>query len=215
MADNRRCIIWMARAGLSFPRRATSRTSAGPGRRSRSEPLDSRQNQTSSPAEKAGSARCADRTPQRGVPTSGTLLRLCQTGYLTALFVTAGAAGSAGGAFVRRFAGGWPRGISQSRVSRYARQPVEKAAVVGDGIRPPEEKKRGEELGPERAARCSKRSWVSSEAWAGSRAIPVRRAPKGTLMLALALIAQPLESRIGPRLRLRSLIHATSTDAPR
>src|SRR5580704_1463995 len=53
---------------------------------------------------------------------------------------------------------------------------------------------------------------MSTDALGGRCATAVRRAPKGILMLALALIAQPFASRIGPRLRLRSLIYARMTD---
>ena len=46
----------------------------------------------------------------------------------------------------------------------------------------------------------------------GSLATLLKVAPNGTLILARALTAQPLASRIGPRLRLRSLMYARTTD---
>ena len=42
----------------------------------------------------------------------------------------------------------------------------------------------------------------------------VSEAPKGTLILAFAFTAHPLASRMGPRLRLRSLSQARSMDGP-
>src|SRR5688572_25983302 len=48
----------------------------------------------------------------------------------------------------------------------------------------------------------------------GSFGIPVSDAPNGTFNFALAFTAQPLASRIGPRLRLRSFSHAMIIDGP-
>ena len=38
--------------------------------------------------------------------------------------------------------------------------------------------------------------------------------PKGTLIRAIAFTAHPFASRMGPRLRLRSLSHAMSIEGP-
>src|SRR5271156_2193896 len=46
----------------------------------------------------------------------------------------------------------------------------------------------------------------------GNAATPVSAPPNGTFILALALTAQLLASRIGPRLRLRSLSQAMAMD---
>src|SRR6266545_7498882 len=46
----------------------------------------------------------------------------------------------------------------------------------------------------------------------GSLATPVSEAPKGMLILARAFTAQPFASRIGPRLRWRSLSHAMTIE---
>ena len=43
-------------------------------------------------------------------------------------------------------------------------------------------------------------------------ATPVNELPNGTLILARAFTAQPLASRIGPRLRLRNFMNAISID---
>src|ERR1017187_4280676 len=46
----------------------------------------------------------------------------------------------------------------------------------------------------------------------GSVATPVNAPPNGTFIRALAFTAQPLASRIGPRLRLRSLSQASNIE---
>src|SRR5450631_417532 len=46
----------------------------------------------------------------------------------------------------------------------------------------------------------------------GNAATPVNAPPNGTFIFALAFTAQPLASRIGPRLRLRNFNHAIAMD---
>src|SRR5688500_18707364 len=59
-----------------------------------------------------------------------------------------------------------------------------------------------------------KRSPAPMVAPGGSLAMPVRDAPNGTFNLAFAFTAQPLASRMGPRLRLRSFSQAISIEGP-
>src|SRR5258705_13246997 len=55
---------------------------------------------------------------------------------------------------------------------------------------------------------AAKAGWAPGGSWAVSVSAP----PKGTFILTRPLMAQPLASRIGPRLRWRSLSQAMSID---